>query len=429
MKKTKVALFLSTCLFSQAYAKDITLMVLGPTGVGKSTLMNAIYMHATQATFDPANAKFIIELDSGSQEPTPPRLNGVLNPERFTGAQVAGQTPYENFKGQIRNAEDSVAPSQTSRLTFTPQLRGWSPDDRLQLLDTPGLDNIASYNNQSAHILIAQAIETHLKQYPNQLTAIALVLPASLTREDPHAKQLLNTIRIFFLPQVLERLYIFINGTQTHTQVDNSIKDNDSKEENPTYIAPFNHFLASENADTLHRYQADIDLTQGTIQALLDEVRQFEQPISIKAYAGFTTPKNELAQHLRDAIKIRFQIEEKTKEQKALQEQLDSHTTTCNTLEANQKRLESVPKESISRKVVIHSFFGGVVAIQREFYSPQSSRKADNKRILTQLKQGKNKLIRIQKALYELENTIQHMDEDYLNHIEAMHVLLKDMYG
>ncbi len=359
MKKTKVALFLSTCLLSQAYAKDITLMVLGPTGAGKSTLMNAIYMHATQETFDPANAKFIIELNSSSQEPTPPRLNGALNPEYFAGAQAVGQTLYANLEGQIQDAEDNAAPSQTRRLTgytFTPQLAGWSPDDRLQLLDTPGLDDTAScqYDNRSAHILIAQAIEKHLKQYPDQLTAIALVLPVSLTRECPSTKQLLNTIRTFFPAQVLERLYIFINHAKPKTKmpppaiatiINRNIKYEGStvsaahyKKVDPLYIAQFNCFLDSENPDTPPTYQAYIDLTQGTIQAFLDEVRQFKQPIAIKAYADFTTKKNQLAQHLSDAIKIKLQIEEKTKEQVALQEKLDFETTICNELEKRKKK-------------------------------------------------------------------------------------------
>ncbi len=150
----------------------------------------------------------------------------------------------------------------------------------------------------------------HHRENTNGFTikAIALVLPASLMRKNAAWEQILNTIQTLFPPQVLERFYVFISYEPIHCP------DDDDKKVQPIYISSLNNHLDPENINglitTVSDYETAHHKNKDHIQAFLNHVKQFKQPIEMQGDFDLIAKIKSLNHYLNIISKVKLKIEE-----------------------------------------------------------------------------------------------------------------------
>lgn len=314
LPKTIATLSILTVLTTPATLADTKrLLLVGPTGVGKSTLINAIY-NATVKKTDATNCQYITRIQEHSASPIPPLDIALVQDysDFVTETCYCEAIPREN--------RQSLHPcdSDTGAITgyrFQPNFEGWHPNDDLEIIDAPGLDDT---EGESTTRMITEQINTFLTQYPDHLSAIGIVFNATEKRDRPSYTTIFNQIKQLFPQDVVDRIFILTNFSQTIDEFSEEIEriiargfSAIPKEQyfptNVSYIVKeVNHLKPRQQA----QQQAYLQESERSIHNLLRHIGQLTKPMQTSVYQDFMAVVHQDAHALYDYLTLFSQKQE-----------------------------------------------------------------------------------------------------------------------
>lgn len=326
LKKASYLIFI--CFLSLSIqAENKTILILGQSGMGKTTTVNAIYNASIHhnTPLDPINSlNFIIPINKGKKNQIP-----------FTGQPSL--TPLKNVKtyGGINTGLYTKAGSSDTRditgYRFTPNFIGWKKNDTLEIVDTPGIDDTAStsFDNNSTHLQIIRKIEEYLREYGEQTHAIFIVVSNSTCRAAANQQDSIgvtfSALRDMLPPEIHERIFIIVNHLSAEQNISKKIKaiirNKLSWNKKPITIPMENYigldlrYIAQFNKETEYKesrqknYKTQREYTEKNIISVLKKISEFNTPIPLQGYPNYLKYKHDIAQNINHAVDIQFNID------------------------------------------------------------------------------------------------------------------------
>lgn len=374
MQFINLSVFSLFLFLAQACAQTKTVLLLGPTGVGKTTIVNALY-NASISNETPLNSveslRFIVSLRNGRGEDTP-RDQCYLD-----------QIETILYGGITRPLELSqrVCCSDTSDFIgyrFTPNFSGWPADTALEIIDMPGIDDTSSRrnDNNSAHIQVIKGIEELFRKRSDELAAVFIVVNDTLIRCHETTRMTMAAIREALPPQALERVFIVINRCCVEMRdVRNeelqdilkqhlfwnegalTIPEDRHIKIDPAYIADFNRYVKGVSAP--HEHQAEREWAEKNLRVLLRQVGQFNTAMPLCGYPEYLDHKHNVAEAVHAIVETQMSLDDKVKHLEKLQEEYKEALRTYNNTRG---RKESADIEDVAAGVAVGSGIGAAVS-------------------------------------------------------------------
>lgn len=331
----------------------ITVMITGQSGVGKSLALNAAANATLNQDITENNLRFMLGINRGKSNHTPPPKSGQ---KFFFNHQDVQQVVY----GQVNSPLPSGTAGSSDTRDFIgyqikPKIDNWPHGEVLELLDTPGIDDTASKenDNSSVDVQIIRGIESYLREHPDELTAVVIVVSASCNRLGKGTLKTLHAIRDAFPPEFIERLFIWVNRTSERHPVpeelknilnENVLKGGDHgyteisadhyTKINPIYLAEFNRYLDEQDEISPEVFQRERQETEQSIQAFFQKIAEFDGPLITKAYNEFVELKKQLASNAYNIIQNQLKIDQEIAEEKHVQARFNDRSSLCHELHA-----------------------------------------------------------------------------------------------
>lgn len=336
-----------------AVSAKVTVMFTGQSGVGKSLSLNAAANATLNQEITDNNLRFILGVNRGKSNHTPPPKSGQ---RFFFNTQDVQQVVY----GQVNSPLPSGTAGSSDTRDFMgyqikPKIDNWPHGEVLELLDTPGIDDTASTENDntSVDVQIIRGIESYLKEHPDELTAVVIVVSASCNRLGKGTLKTLHAIRDAFPPEFIERLFIWVNRTSERYPVpeelknilnENVLKGGDHgyteisadhyTKINPIYLAEFNRYLDEQDEISPDIFQRERQETEQSIRAFFQKVAEFDGPLMTKAYNEFVELKKQLARNAYNIIQNQLKIDQEIAEESHVQARFNDRSSLYNELHA-----------------------------------------------------------------------------------------------
>ncbi len=268
---------------AQPQTESLNIIVIGETGKGKTTFINAIYNFLIGRSVK--NLKFIVPLNPGTEDEVPSVKHYLENDARVK----------KNVYGQIEKENDT----KQLGLSDTTAIVGYELTTRagqFELIDTPGLNDTSGHE---ASIAIVNQIKQFLFDFPDKLNMIVLVVDSGMNRTSETCLQMFNQIKSMFPPEVSDHFLVMINFSSqqacTHPSLikicrqylSADLKEEQFKHINLAYLADYNTLIDHYRSFSAYvnpfntqlkalenGYEQDKNFSEQAIVQLLDTARE-----------------------------------------------------------------------------------------------------------------------------------------------------------
>lgn len=344
-KKLFITFFVSTwTAAAPALADTSRILFVGNTGAGKTTLINGTFNFAKNKK-ELSQYRFIEKLDQEERIHTPDS-DHYMAPD-----YEVEKTSY----AQIEGGRHFLGSSDTHAITgyrFTPQLPDWHND--LELIDSPGLNDTGG--TQTA-LEIVEKLERYLRQNPDSLDAIVLVLESNMVKASKTCVAALQRIKALFPEEMAQKFFVVVNFSHPQANISNTLvkivnenlSDHIEKEQfhkmNLVYLAQHNEYTRSAfSRISWDHYTQEKNFSEHVIGKLLNQVKSQDKKLSTYNYSLFNDLRLSVVGCLKDITQVR-------KDNEPLRHQLDQKELEKDNLEKVIDALNLYERRTVEKAV------------------------------------------------------------------------------